>query len=64
MMTYEDSEIEVMGNRSGLKDLGEIYLTQSSDEEAETAANHYHFPDFLNNTEGSIPMLIPLNLKL
>ena len=37
MVIYKDSEIEVIDNRSGLKDLGESYLTQSSDEEAKTA---------------------------
>jgi hypothetical protein len=62
MVTYKDSEIEVIDNRSGLKDLGESYLTQSSDEKAKTAQITI---TLLNNAEdGSIPMLIPLNLKL
>lgn len=64
---YKDGEIEIIGNRAGLKDLGEICLALSclTDEEARTAANHYHIADFMNNAEdGSVPMLVTLNLNL
>jgi hypothetical protein len=59
--------IEVVGNREGLKHLGEICLALSdlSDSEAVTAANHYHFADFMNNAEeGSIEMVVLLNQNL
>ena len=68
MVSYEDGEIEIMGNRAGLKFLGEVCLglSELSDEEAKTAANHYHFEEGLDCApgEGSIPMLVTLNLKL
>ena len=68
MVSYEDGKIEIMGNRAGLKFLGEVCLglSELSDEEAKTAANHYHFEEGLDSApgEGSIPMLVTLNLKL
>ncbi|WHZ15545.1 MAG: hypothetical protein OJF52_002389 [Nitrospira sp.] len=65
--TYRDGKIEIIGNRAGLKDLGEICLALSglTDEEAKTPANHYHIADFMNNAElGSVETLITLNLNL
>ena len=68
MVSYEDGKIEIMGNRAGLKFLGEVCLglSEISDEEAKTPANHYHFEEGLDSApeEGSIPMLVTLNLKL
>jgi hypothetical protein len=68
MVSYNDGKIEIMGNRRGLKFLGEVCLglSELSDEEAKTAANHYHFEEGLDtSTEaGSIPMIVTLNLKL
>ena len=52
---------EIVGNREGLQDLAEVCLVLSrlSDEEAKTAANHYHFASHMNNAEeGSIPLII------
>ena len=66
-ITYKDGEIEIIGNRAGLKDLGEICfaLSDLSDEEAKTPANHYHIGEFMNNAEpGSVPMLITLKTNL
>ena len=54
-------EIEIIGNREGLKWLADICLSMSeiSDEEAKTPANHYHIADYMNNAEeGSIPLII------
>jgi hypothetical protein len=67
IVSYKDGEIEIMGNRLGLKNFGEtcFALSRLGDEEAKTAANHYHFAESMNNAEeGSVPMLITLNLKL
>jgi len=64
---YKNGEIEIQGNREGLKDLGEICLALSelSDEEAKTAANHVHFADYMNNAEdGSIPTTVLLKPNL
>ncbi len=58
---YKDGEIEIIGNRKGLKDLADICvaLSELSDEEAKTAANHYHLADYMNNLEeGSVPTTV------
>lgn len=58
---YENGEIEIVGNREGLKFLAGICsgLSELSDEEAKTAANHYHFADYMNTAEdGSISTTI------
>jgi len=41
-VSYANGEIEIMGNRAGLKSLGEICfaLSKLNDEQAKTAANH------------------------
>jgi hypothetical protein len=68
VVTYEDGKIEIMGNRAGLKFLGEVCLglSELTDKEAKTAANHYHFEEGMDSAsqEGSIPMMVTLSLKL
>ncbi len=56
-------EIEIVGNRAALKDLARVCqrLSELSDEEARTAANHYHVADYMNNAEeGSLELIILL----
>jgi hypothetical protein len=56
-------EVEIVGNREGLRFLAKVCasLSDLSDEEAKTAANHYHFAEFFGNLEeGSIKELIVL----
>ena len=62
-----NGEIEIIGNRAGLKYLAEICnsLSELSNEETKTAANHYHIADYMNNAEeGSIPLIILFNPNL
>ena len=57
----ESGEIEIVGNRAALKDLADVCLglSELSDEEVRTAANHYHVADYLNNAEeGSLGLTI------
>jgi hypothetical protein len=57
----ESGEIEIIGNRAGLKDLSDVCqrLSELSDEEAKTGANHYHIADYMNNAEeGSLELII------
>ena len=57
----ERGEIEIIANRAGLKDLAEVcvQLSELSDEQARTPANHYHIADFMNNAEeGSLQLII------
>ena len=54
-------EIEIVGNRAGLLGLAEMCegLAGLTDEEAKTAANHYHVDEAMNCAEpGSIPLKI------
>jgi hypothetical protein len=54
-------EIEIVANRAGLKELGDVChrLSELSDEEARTGANHYHIADYMNNAEeGSLELII------
>jgi hypothetical protein len=54
-------EIEIIGNRAGLLDLAEVCykLSRLTDEEAATAANHYHIADYMNNAEeGSLELIV------
>jgi hypothetical protein len=40
-------------------------FSELSDEQAKTAANHYHFADFMNNAnEGSLQLIILYDLCL
>jgi len=61
VVRLESGEIEIIGNRSGLKDLADVCqsLSELSDEQAKTAANHYHIADFMSNAEeGSLQLII------
>lgn len=61
VIRLESGELEIIGNRAGLKDLGDVCqrLSELSDEEAKTGANHYHIADYMNNAEeGSLEMII------
>jgi len=44
VVRLESGEIEIIGNRTGLRDLAVVCrsLSDLSDDEAKTAANHYH----------------------
>lgn len=68
MVNNKNGEIEITGNRAGLKFLGEICfgLSKLTDEEAKTAANHYHLQEGMDTASqpGSIPMLVTLNIKM
>jgi hypothetical protein len=59
ILAHKDG-FEIVGNREGLQGLAEVCLALSrSAEEARTAANHYHFADYMNNAEdGSVPVMI------
>lgn len=62
-----DGEIEIVGNRDGLKWLADVCLSMSkiTDQEANTPANHYHIADYMNNAEeGSLPLIILCNPDL
>jgi hypothetical protein len=51
----------------GLQDLAEIChgLSKLSDEDAKTAANHYHVADYMNNAEeGSLQLIIRFDPNL
>ncbi len=63
ILENKPGEIEIVGNRAGLKFLANVCesLSDLSDEEAKTAANHYHFSEFFGNLEeGSTKELIVL----
>jgi hypothetical protein len=54
-------EIEIIGNRVALRDIADVCknLSELSDEDAKTAANHYHVADYMNNAEeGSLELII------
>jgi len=55
----DKGEIEIVGNRAGLLGLAEMCdgLAGLTDEEAKTAANHYHVDEWMHNAEpGSVPL--------
>ena len=61
VVRLDGGEVEVVANRAGLEELADVCrrLSELSDEEAKTAANHYHFADFMNNAEeGSLELII------
>ena len=63
----ESGEIEITGNRTGLKDLADVCraLSELSDEDVKTPANHYHLADYMNNAEeGSLELIILCNPEL
>ena len=61
VIRLESGEIEIVGNRAGLKDLSEVCarLSELSDDEVKTPANHYHIADYMSNAEeGSLELII------
>ena len=67
VIKLESGEIEIIGNRAGLKDLADVCrgLSELSEEEVKTAANHYHVADHMNNAEeGSLGLIILCNPDL
>jgi hypothetical protein len=61
VIRLESGEIEIQANRAGLRDLAEVCkrLSELTDEEASTPANHYHIADYMNNAEeGSLELII------
>lgn len=61
VIRLESGEIEIVANRGGLKVLAEVCarLSELSDEELKTAANHYHIADYMGNAEeGSLELII------
>ena len=59
----ERNEVEVIGNRAGLRFLADMCSSLSelpeSDEEAKAAGNHFHFADYMNTAEeGSMEMIV------
>jgi hypothetical protein len=61
VVRLDGGEIEVIGNRAGLRDLADVCqgLSELSDDEAKTPANHYHIADYMNNAEdGSLELII------
>lgn len=67
VVRLESGEIEIIGNRTGLKELSDICskLSELSDEEAKTGANHYHIADYMNNAEeGSLELTILCKVDL
>jgi hypothetical protein len=61
VIRLDTGEIEIVGNRAGLRDLADVCknLSDLSDEEAETPANHYHIADYMNNAEdGSLELIV------
>jgi hypothetical protein len=67
IVRLESGEIEIIGNRAGLRDLADVChrLSELSDDETRTAANHYHVADYMNNAEeGSLELIILCNPDL
>ncbi len=61
VVRLDTGELEVIGNRAGLKDLAGVCrgLSELSDDQAKTPANHYHIADYMNNAEpGSLELII------
>ena len=61
VVRLDTGELEVVGNRAGLKDLADVCrgLSELSDDDAKTPANHYHIADYMNNAEdGSLELII------
>lgn len=61
VVRLDGGEIELIGNRAGLRDLADVCqgLSELSDDQAKTAANHYHIADYMNNADdGSLELII------
>jgi len=66
-ISSENGEIVIEGNRDGLRHLSEICqrLSNLSEAETNTPANHYHLSSEMNNAEeGSLPAVIILDEEL
>jgi hypothetical protein len=65
MSPYENGS-EIVGNREGLYGVAEVCLALSRPPEAgQTAANHYHFAEYMNTAEaGSVPRIIRFAIDL
>jgi hypothetical protein len=62
-----DGEIQIYGNRSGLKFLADICMKLSNlpDKDASTGANHWHLEPAMNTAEaGSVPTIVWLDTNL
>lgn len=67
VVRLETGEIEIIGNRAGLRDLADVCrsFSEMSDEELKTHSNHYHIADYMNNAEeGSLEVIILCNPNL
>jgi hypothetical protein len=61
VVRLDSGELEVIGNRAGLKDLAGVCqgLSELTDDQAKTPANHYHIADYMNNADdGSLELII------
>ena len=61
IVRLDGGEIELIGNRAGLRDLADVCqgLSELSDDQAKTPANHYHIADYMNNADdGSLELII------
>ena len=61
VVRLQSGEVEIIGNRAGLRDLANVCcrLSELSDEEVKTGANHYHIADYMNNAEeGSLEVIL------
>jgi hypothetical protein len=61
VVRLESGELEIQGNRTALRDLAQVCqgLSELTDEQAKTPANHYHIADYMNNAEqGSLELII------
>jgi hypothetical protein len=61
VVRLESGELEIQANRAGMKDLADVCqgLSELTEEQAKTPANHYHIADYMNNAEeGSLELII------
>ena len=67
VVRLDSGELELIGNRAGLKDLAGVCqgLSELSDDQAKTPANHYHIADYMNNAEdGSLELIVRFDPNL
>ena len=63
VVRLENGEIEIQANRAALRDLAKVCqgLSELTDDQAKTSANHYHIADYMNNAEeDSLELIILL----
>ena len=61
----ENGEIHIHATRAALRDLAEtcVALSELTDEQARTGANHVHYTDYFGSSEdGSVPLLLCLEV--